>query len=161
MISCKPPEARFDSELSNGVCSRAMVELQQLHVQVGKFLSSDVNFQDGGEFLRNMQRLIGQVQTFRAKLRPAIDLDVMPDTSNLPTGRRRDMSVSLRYKYFEVLFRIHSCLVYPWLRPSWTTRQPDNFPHAVEESTAILSRVSRQVLLSTPDVRLDPSCRFW
>ena len=160
-ISCKPPEAEWSSGLSDGSYGMAMVKLQQLHSQVGRILLSDSCLRDTGMFLEAVQTLTDQVRSFQIKLRPSIDLQEPFDSTRLPIGSERAMTLSLLYKYYELLFRIHSSVVYPWFLPAWKTLQPEDVHRAVQESTAILSWVSRQVLLGISELRLDPSCRFW
>ena len=138
-----------------------MVQLQRLHAQVSQFLLADSTASNANEFLSILRELSNKVEAFRIRLKPVMDLEIPQDPTRLMSNREREMITCLQYKYYEILFRIHTSIAYPWLRPLWTTSQRENINQAVQNSTNFLSSVSRKVLLSTNDLRLDPSCRFW
>jgi hypothetical protein len=160
-ITCNAPETEWTDNLSQELYCMAMIQLQQLHAQVSQFLLIDSSTAEASEFLAALKELSDKVEVFHTRLKPVMDLDIIQDLSQLANNRERDMVTCLQYKYYEILFRIHTSIVYPWVRPVWATLQQENTSRAVHDSMALLSSVSRKVLLSTNDLRLDPSCRFW
>ena len=160
-ITCKAPATNWAGPLSNELYCMAMVNLQQLHARVSQFLLADIGVLEPDKFLARLRELLDQVEMFRLRLKPAVDLEDASDLFQLSSRAEHDMTIGLRCKYYEILFRIHTSTVYPWLQPAWTTTQLNSISQSVEDSTAVLSRISLQVLMSMTDLRLDPKTRFW
>ena len=70
-------------------------------------------------------------------------------------------SVYLQFCYYGSLIAIHTCICYPWLRPGEEHSLSPAIQTQRQESTEIVAKASRHIIMATQQLQINAASPFW